>query len=603
MHLSHFQQPISELIWDIKYRYRYRDKIMDCDLEATWRRISKAVASVEQANNRLAWQKKFYDILEGFQFLPGGRIIAGAGTKHQVTLFNCFVMPIKEDSLSGIFNAIKEGALTLQQGGGVGYDFSPLRPKGARIKKTDAATSGPVSFMRIWNAMCATMSSTGARRGAMMGILRCDHPDIEEFITAKSDPNELRHFNVSVLVTDDFIEAVRNNKTWNLVFPLAQNEIPTSDVVYRHWSGNAVPVPCRVMKQVNARDLWQRILQSAYDYAEPGVLFEDTINHMNNLSYCEWISATNPCGEIPLPDYGACNLGALNLTQFVLNPFSERACFDWQRLEVTASVATRFLDNVIDLSRYPLRAQKLQALSTRRIGLGFTGLADMFVMLGIKYGSDESLHLAGQVMKRIAETTWQTSIELAREKGVFPLLNKNDYLKGHFVNNLSTELKSAIQQNGVRNSHHNTIAPTGTISLLANNVSNGLEPIFSSRYERTVRLTNDELKTFTVTDYALHRWQTQQNEKTHPPAWIDSQSLLPEDHLQIQRAVQPYIDNAISKTINLPEHFPIEQLSDVYMKAYEYGLKGCTIFRPNPTTGSVLAIQQSSDDADRCCHI
>ena len=585
--MNYFQQPISEIIWDSKYRYCLRNEIIDETIQDTWARVAKAVASAESSELREHWEKKFYQILEGFQFLPGGRIIAGAGTEHQVTLFNCFVMPIKDDSLSGIFSAIKEGALTLQQGGGVGYDFSPLRPRGAIIKKTDAMSSGPVSFMRIWNAMCATMSSTGARRGAMMGILRCDHPDIEEFIQAKSDPHELRHFNVSVLITDAFIEAVNADADWPLVFP----------------APGIKKQPSETLRTVKAKELWEKIMKSAYSYAEPGVLFQDTINKSNTLYYCESISATNPCGEIPLPAYGACNLGALNLTQFVENPFFSDAKIDWDRLKEFASIATRFLDNVIDVSRYPLKTQKQQAQKTRRIGLGFTGLADMFVMMGIKYGSKASLDLAATLMKTISEVTWMTSIELAQEKGEFPSLNRDKYLQGQFVQSLPSYFQEAIKRNGIRNSHHNTLAPTGTISLLANNVSNGLEPIFSTNYDRTIRSATGELHKFAVTSYALQQWRDIVKDKSLPAEWVVSHALLPADHLNIQSAVQPYIDNAISKTINLPENFPFENLSDVYMKAYQLGLKGCTIFRPNHVTGSVLTSTDIEDDPDASCRI
>lgn len=577
--MSYFQESISEFIWDLKYRYRLKDKIMDKSIESTWKRAAKSAAKAEKRPDREQWERKFYNILEGFQFLPGGRILAGAGTRHNVTLFNCFVMPIKEDSLTGIFDAIKEGALTLQQGGGIGYDFSSLRPEGFAVKKIDIPASGPVSFMRIWNTMCATLLSTGARRGAMMGILRCDHPDIEQFIKAKSNPSELRHFNVSVLVTDNFIEAVKKDKFWNLVF---DNQ---------------------VVKQVSARQLWHDIMHAAYEYAEPGVLFEDTINRMNNLFYCENIKATNPCGEIPLPNYGACNLGAINLTQFIMNPFQPNVALNWEKLNETTAIATRFLDNVIDISRYPLRPQKSQALATRRIGLGFTGLGDALVMMGLRYGSQDSLTLVDQIMQTISKATWKTSIELAHEKAVFPLLNIEKYTQSQFVQQLPLDIQQDIQKYGIRNSHHNTIAPTGTISLLANNISNGLEPIFSSRYERTVRMNSDDLKVFTVKNYALRAWEAKSNANTLPPAWVDVATLTPEDHLRIQQAVQPYIDNAISKTINIPAHFPFEQLSDVYMHAFEYGLKGCTIFRPNKITGSVLTSPVTDDDVDRCCQV
>lgn len=604
-----FQEPISETIWDIKYRYRL-DKIIDHTIEDTWQRVAKSVAKAESPANRSPWQKQFYQILENFQFLPGGRILAGSGTKHTVTLFNCFVMPVT-DSIGSIFDSLKEGALTLQEGGGVGYDFSTLRPAGFEVKHTGSHSSGPVSFMRIWNAMCATMQSTGARRGAMMGILRCDHPDIEEFITAKSDPHELRHFNVSVLVTDEFMQAIKENRDWELVFPyvtpIADAVIPSvsegSPVIYRHWIGSSEKVACRIVKRVKARDLWKKIIKSAYDYAEPGVIFEDTINRTNNLWYREWISATNPCGEIPLPNYGACNLGSINLTQCVVNPYAENASVDWEKIKKISTIATRFLDNVIDVSRYPLKKQKQESFATRRIGLGFTGLADMFVMLGIRYGSDESLKLAGRVMKLIADTTWLTSIELAKERGPFPFFEKEKYLQGQFVQRTSSEIQQGIAEFGIRNSHHNTIAPTGTISLLANNVSNGVEPVFSSSYERTVRSVDGQLTTFSVTDYALRLWRKTQGQNNLPPAWTDTHSLSPHDHLQIQAAVQPFIDNAISKTINIPVDYPFEKLSEVYTQAFELGLKGCTVFRPNLITGSVLKATPPEDESDRCCQL
>jgi ribonucleoside-diphosphate reductase alpha chain len=595
-------ESISEHIWDVKYRYRLNGKVIDKTIAATWARVAKAVARAEAPAVRAHWQQAFYELLADFRFLPGGRILAGAGTQHHVTLFNCFVMKIAEDSMPGIFTALKEGALTLQQGGGVGYDFSILRPEGTVAKKTGIAASGPVSFMKIWDTTCSVLLSTGARRGAMMAVLRCDHPDIETFIAAKADASILRHFNVSVMVSDAFMQAVAADSDWALVFPLGHAKRDKDEVVMRRWPGYDEPVPCRVYRRVKARDLWQSIIRSAYQYAEPGVLFEDTINRMNNLWYREWISATNPCGEIPLPPYGACNLGALNLTQFVREPFSPRATLDWSALEQASAVATRFLDNVIDVSRYPLKVQQREALATRRIGLGFTGLADAFIMLGIKYGSDTSLQLASRIMQTIAMNTWQTSVDLARLKGSFPLFQAADYLAGGFVKTLPADLRERIRQHGMRNSHHNTIAPTGTISILANNVSSGIEPVFSGEYDRFVLKPDGTREKFRVKDYALQLWQ-ESGAGGLPPAWVDSQALLPADHLNIQQAVQPYIDNAISKTINLPEDFPFGELSAVYTEAYDKGLKGCTIFRPNPTTGNVLAIADPDEDVDRCCQV
>lgn len=596
------KQPISQAIWDMKYRYRRDGEPVEGSIEETWQRVAAAIACAEKPALRDEWQQSFLNILSDFKFMPGGRILAGAGTQHHVTLFNCFVMNIKEDSMTGIFDALHEGALTLQQGGGIGYDFSVLRPAGSIAHGTGLPASGPVSFMQIWDATCGVLLSTGARRGAMMGVLRCDHPDIETFISAKSDEKLLRNFNVSVLVSDEFMQAVKDDADWQLVFPTkpgSENEA----VVMRTWCNSAQPLACKVYQTVKARDLWQKIIRYAYDYAEPGVLFGDTINRLNNLSYCEKICATNPCGEIPLPAYGACDLGAVNLTQFVSAPFTQQAKIKWTQLEETVSIATRFLDDVIDVSKYPLLAQEEKAYQTRRIGLGVTGLADAFVMLGVRYGSEESVKLAKEIIQKVSEVTWLTSVELAREKDSFPLFEK-EYLQGEFFQKLAPHIKQAVKAFGVRNSHHNTIAPAGTISLLANNISNGIEPIFQAKYSRDVRLPDGTLQQFVVEDYAYSLWinSTPSSPKCEsqdvPPAWVDTESLAPKDHLAVQGAMQPFIDNAISKTINLPADFPFEKLKDVYSQAYEMGLKGCTVFRPNPVTGSVL-----KKDDSACCKV
>lgn len=566
-----FIEPISETIWEMKYQYQHNGQRIDKSIEDSWRRVARAIACAEKKQDQAYWEQQFYNILESFKFLPGGRILAGSGTKHKVTLFNCFVMKIAEDSLPAIFSALKEGAITLQQGGGVGYDFSVLRPNGDLAKATGFPASGPVSFMRIWDTMCAVLLSTGARRGAMMGVLRCDHPDIEAFISAKADPNALRNFNVSVMVTNDFMQAVREDANWPLVFP---------------HSGKL----SRIYRYINARELWRKIIHAAYDYAEPGVLFYDTINRNNNLWYEENIQATNPCGEIPLPSYGACDLGAINLTQFVKAPFTKQAAIDWSALCETTQIATRFLDDVIDISRYPLAQQNRQAIATRRIGLGMTGLADALLMLNVHYESEAALQMAKEMMRHISEVTWQTSIELAKEKGCFPLFHP-DYLRGNFVSSLPQTILQSLTQYGVRNSHHNTIAPAGTISLLANNISNGIEPIFNAQYERNVRMGNGEIQTFIVSDFAWALWHKQH--EGMPIAWAHVNALSPDAHLRMQAALQPYVDNAISKTINLPRDYPRDKLENLYTEAYRLGLKGCTIFRPNEVTGTVLS---------ECCH-
>lgn len=596
--MTYFLEPISEYVWNAKYRYRHSEKILDKTLEHTWQRVAKAIAFAEHKENRVKIQKQFEDILTDFQFLPGGRILAGAGTKHIVTLLNCFVMPILEDSIHGIFDALKEAALTLQAGGGVGYDFSELRPNGFPVVHAGSVSSGPVSFMRIWDAMCGTMQSTGARRGAMMGVLRVDHPDIETFLKVKSEAHELAHFNISVLVSDLFMQKVEHDQDWELVFPCKESS--SGDTVLRRFGSSRKPILCRVIKRVKARDLWEKIIRSAYDYAEPGVLFEDTINSQNNLWYREWITTTNPCGEIPLPSYGACDLGSINLTQFVLNPFTDRAEINWKKLEKVTSIATRFLDNVIEVSRYPLKMQKQESFGTRRIGLGITGLADLLVMMNLKYGSEASLDLASTLMKTISYVTWDTSVELAKERGSFPFFHKEKYLQGHFVETLPTNIKQDIDRYGIRNSHHNTIAPAGTISLLANNVSNGIEPIFSVRYQRTVRESGGDIQKFDVTDYVFHQWKKYTTQQALPPAFIDAQALKPVDHLKMQAAVQPYIDHAISKTINLPPQFPFEALHSVYTESHRLGLKGCTVYRSNPIRRGILQLSED-DDIDRCC--
>lgn len=592
---------VSETIWDLKYRYRLNGKVIDHAIEDTWTRVAKSCARIEQPKARSHWQRAFFDILEGFQYLPGGRILAGSGTRHKVTLFNCFVMDIAEDSLVGIFNALKEGAMTLQQGGGVGYDFSILRPRGDLIKKTGFSSTGPVSFMRIWDSTSSVLISTGARRGAMMGVLRVDHPDIFEFIEAKREPGNLTHFNVSVLVTDAFMQAVERGEPWPLVFPVEAHR-EDEEIVYRTWGNALQPVACKVYKYVDASALWEKIIRAAYDYAEPGVIFVDKVNRWNTLYYREQIHATNPCGEIPLPAYGACNLGAVNLTQFVLRPFADNAAIDWIKLEEVVRIATRMQDNVIDVAKFPLLRQKKEAFGARRIGLGLTGLADTFVMLNMVYGSQESLQLAEKIMRKIQESTWMTSIELAQEKGAFPYYHEK-YLKGNFVATLPRYIQKNLSAHGIRNSHHNTIAPTGTTSLIANNVSNGIEPIFDKRYTRKVKLADGSEQRFEVECYAVKHWHKHGHQGL-PPAYTEVSKLTPKDHLAVQAVLQPFIDNAISKTINIPKDFPLDAVMEVYSQAYQLNLKGCTIFRPNPITGSVLTAQTDEDDAvDRCCQV
>ena len=601
---SYFTTPISRHIWESKYRYRDQDAIHDKTIEDTWRRMANALAGVETRDREL-WAQRFYEVLQGFRFIPGGRIHAGAGTARHVTLFNCFVMGIIKDSMEGIFDALKEGAFTMQQGGGVGYDFSTLRPKGSPAKSVGSIASGPGSFMRIWDSMCSTLLSTGARRGAMMATLRCDHPDIESFIEAKHVKEDLRHFNLSVLVTDSFMAALHRDQEWPLLFPLqdlAAREAEGAEIIQRMWSGGTQPVPCRVYKRVRARDLWDGIMQATYNYAEPGVLFIDRINRLNNLWYREAISATNPCGEIPLPPYGACDLGSVNLTCFVKDPFSGNAALDLDGLRDTVQVAVRMLDNVIDLSQFPLAQQAQQARGSRRIGLGITGLADALIMLGITYGSAESYRLAASVMQCLCHSAYKTSISLAGEKGCFPYFDRERFLQSAFIQGQPAEIIRGIKENGIRNSHLTAIAPTGTISLLANNISSGLEPVFDFVYSRRVLGMDGTYTQYELSDYAWRAWRERHpQDGDPPPEFIDARSLPPRAHIDMQAAVQPYVDNAISKTINVPEGYDFEAFKTLYDYAYEKGLKGCTTFRPNPVTGAVLEPGLKGERGAHCC--
>jgi len=594
---------IARHIWEAKYRYRENGEIFDRSIEDTWKRVARALASAEQ-NNRDKWENRFYERLEGFKFLPGGRILAGAGTGRKVTLFNCFVMGEIEDTIASIFENIKEGALTMQWGGGVGYDFSTLRPKGTQARSTNNISSGPVSFMKIWDAMCATMMSTGARRGAMMGTLRCDHPDIMAFIYAKQEPNVLTNFNLSVLVYDDFMRAVEEDDNWQLVFPEADirgESNGNNELVYRTWDGTDEKVACKIFDTLKARTIWQAIMESTYKHAEPGVLFIDRINELNNMGYAERISCTNPCGEVPLPTYGACNLGSVNLTQFVRNPFSTKAHIQIEEIRNTVTAAVRMLDNVTSISRFPLKKQKEQAAKTRRIGIGITGLADALMMLNQHYGSEQGRNTAGKIMREICHAAYRSSIELAREKGAFHSFDKEAYTERPFIKNLPDDIQSDIKKHGIRNSHLLSIAPTGSISLLAGNVSSGLEPVFDFEYTRNVLNRDGTATGYLVKDYAYRLWLKLKGEDRElPDSFVRATELAPEDHLKMQAVLQQYVDNSISKTINIPEGYPFSSFKKIYENAYHNGLKGCTTFRPNSTTGLVLKAEQKKSQV-HCC--
>ena len=568
--MSRFSAPIAEQIWDMKYRFKEADGTpIDANVEDSWRRIARALAAVEA--EPALWEERFYAALDGFKFLPAGRITAGAGTGRAVTLFNCFVMGTIPDKMGGIFDALKEAALTMQQGGGIGYDFSTIRPKGAEVKGVAADASGPLSFMDVWDAMCRTIMSAGSRRGAMMATMRCDHPDIEAFIEAKKDPARLRMFNLSVLITDDFMAAVKADAAWDLIFD------------------------GKTYRRVQARDLWGRIMRNTYDFAEPGVIFIDRINAANNLAYCEVIAATNPCGEQPLPPYGACLLGSINLAVLVSDAFAATARLDEVALDDLVRVAVRMMDNVVDASLFPLPEQAAEARAKRRIGLGVTGLADALLMVGLRYGSQDAAAQTEAWMKAIARAAYLASVDLAREKGAFPLFEVEGYLASGTMRAMDADVRDAIREHGIRNALLTSVAPTGTISLYAGNVSSGIEPVFAYTYTRKVLQKDGSRSQEEVVDYAVQLWRDLRGNADLPDYFVNAQTLPPLDHVRMQAAAQKWVDSSISKTINCPEDIGFDDFQQVYMAAWDQGCKGCTTYRPNAVTGSVLTVSESSD--------
>ncbi|UDQ96606.1 adenosylcobalamin-dependent ribonucleoside-diphosphate reductase [Lentisphaerota bacterium WC36G] len=566
---KHFYN-ISDDIWNRKYRYQGKaDVPKDESIEATFKRVAKACAAKEKDSKK--WEKKFSEMLCNLEFIPGGRIIANAGTaREEVTMFNCYVMNKIPDSIDGIFDTVKDSALTQKQGGGVGFDFSTIRPEGSHIRGCEAESSGPISFMQVLDSTCRTIMSAGQRRGAQMGVMRCDHPDIIKFIEAKRNNAQLQMFNLSVAITEEFMQAVKNNSEWELKFK------------------------GKVYQTIKAKDLWQKIMQSTYDYAEPGFILIDKVNEMNNMHYAEEICATNPCGEQPLPPFGACLLGSVNLTRFVKDAFTDKAKFDFKKLEKVIATAVRMLDNVIELSNYPLEKQRLEALSKRRMGIGITGLGDAMIFLKTKYGSSESVELSEKIMKTITCSAYRASIELAKEKGAFELLDIDKYSQSKFIQSLPEDIQKGIKEFGIRNSHLTSIAPTGTISLLAGNVSSGLEPVFAFHYTRKIRNGHeDDITEVEIADYAYREYCKYLNvsevaDKDLPDYFVCTSDIKPIEHVEIQAVLQKYIDSSISKTINVPSNYPFEDFQDIYMKAYEKGLKGCTTFRPSEYITGVL---------------
>lgn len=572
---SPFIMPISEEIWGMKYQLKAEDGTpIDTSVDDTQWRIANALSKAEKPEQQQFWAGKFHHILQNFAFLNAGRITAGAGTDRNVTLSNCFTMDTIGDDLGDIYRNLREAALTMKEGGGIGYDFSTLRPSGALVKGVSADSSGPLSFMDNWDSMCYTIMSAGGRRGAMMATMRCDHPDIYNFIAAKADPNRLRRFNMSILVTDDFMEAVKKDGSWRLKFGEGNEE--------------------KIYDIVSARHLWNTMMQATYDYAEPGVIFIDRVNRDHNIGYLETIATTNPCGEKPMGPYASCLLSSANLSQFVVDPFGSNAHLDVVRLVETVSVGVRMMDNVVDVGRFPLEAQLAKAKADRQLGLGITGMADMLAMLGIRYGSDEAAEYSEQVMKQIHISAYKTSISLAREKGAFPNFDANGFLReGTAASRLPADMQDDIANSGIRNALLTSIAPTGTISLYANNVSSGIEPTFAHEYTRNVTQKDGSRVGQRVVSYAKAKWEEIHGEGTPMPDYcVTTADLTPSEHIKMQAAVQKWVDSSISKTVNVPEDIPFDEFTSVYMEAYDTGCKGCTTYRPNDITGSILTIDE-----------
>ena len=630
-------------IWDKKYRLKDKsEQPVDKDINATYMRVAKALSDVESKDKRKEWQEKFVWALK-HGAIPAGRIISNAGAqayKPATSTINCTVSGIVPDSMQGILERNLEAGLTLKAGCGIGYEFSTLRPKGAYVSGAGAYTSGPLSFMDIYDKMCFTVSSAGGRRGAQMATFDVSHPDVFDFVRAKREDGRLRQFNLSLLITEEFIEAVRNDGNWDLTFPISKKEVEDGldlngdDVVWKpfpttdgYTSNEEGLVACRIYETIRASKLWNAIMSSTYDYAEPGFILIDQVNKSNNNWFCEDIRATNPCGEQPLPPYGSCLLGSVNLTKFVRNPFTEEAYFDWEEYAEVVEVFTRMLDNVVEINGLPLDGQRAEIEYKRRHGMGFLGLGSTITMLRMKYGEQDSLEFTERVARDMAVAGLKSGLHLAREKGPAPIMEDEfevtaamlfkqpdmakdgikvgDKIKGkvlmakysRYMQNVATvapELVESLTEEGCRFSHHSSIAPTGTISLsLANNVSNGIEPSFAHHYSRNViREGKKSKEKVDVFSYELLAYRTLVNEKAMPYGtseeealpdyFMSSENITPRAHVDIQAAAQKWVDSSISKTINVPTDCDYEDFKDIYLYAAEKGLKGCTTFRFNP---------------------
>lgn len=563
----------------------------ETSVEEVFARVAKALAEVETKKNRARHADEFLWAMQ-HGFIPAGRVCSAAGTALQSTLINCFVQPVGDsitetvNNKPGIYTALAQAAETMRRGGGVGYNFSAIRPKGAMVKGTGSSASGPISYMKVFDRSCETVESAGARRGAQMAVVNIEHPDVIDFITVKQERGQLNNFNVSVGISDAFMRAVESGDSFELAHATEPNAELKRAGAYLRDDGKWV------YRKVQARDIWDLIMKSTYAAAEPGVLYMDRINAENNLAYCEVIEATNPCGEQPLPDYGCCCLGSVNLTAYVHAPFAPDAALDFDLLARVTKVAVRMLDNVLMATKWPLEEQAREAEAKRRLGLGFTGLGDALIMLGLRYDSQEGRDMAEKISCAMRDAAYFGSVELAKERGAFPLLDTEKYLQGGFASRLPENLKDEIRVNGIRNSHLISIAPTGTISLaFADNASNGIEPAFSWFYNRMKRMSDGSKKEYTVEDHAYRVYRALGHDVNHlPAAFVSALEISATDHMLMAAVVAPYIDAAISKTVNVPEDYAYDEFKNLYMEAWRKGLKGITTYRPNNVLGAVLSV-------------